>query len=162
MAWIAQGRKLAHSAYTSWLYCRTKQRKKIEQMMGKLPAERTTFGSQTFAAVNIDLFGHYKCKAMVNSRAHMKTWPLLVVCQATGAIHVELLHVAVSETESPDTWNWGEVEAKATRKKTVWQFVPPGAQWRNGLAERRVALKHFLRKPWIMCYQHICWARSLT
>jgi hypothetical protein len=28
----------------------------------------------------------------VNSRAHMKMWPLLVVCQATGAIHVELLH----------------------------------------------------------------------
>ena len=86
-AWIAQGRKLAHSAATRCLYCRTKQRKRIEQLMGKLPPERTTYGSQTFAAVNIDLFGPYKCKSMVNSRAHMKTWPLLVVCQATGAIH---------------------------------------------------------------------------
>ena len=178
IAWIAQGRKLAHSAATRCLYCRTKQRKRIEQLMGKLPPERTTYGSQTFAAVNIDLFGPYKCKSMVNSRAHMKTWPLLVVCQATGAIHCELLHsygtkafldhwekfvsirgrpglvvsdqgsnftsksnyVAVSEKESPDTWNWGEVAAQSTRKKTVWKFVPPGAQWRNGLAERRVAL----------------------
>ena len=29
---------------------------------------------------------------MTNKRAHMKTWPILFVCQATGALHLELMH----------------------------------------------------------------------
>ena len=31
-------------------------------------------------------------KAMTNKRAHMKTWPILFICQATGALHLELMH----------------------------------------------------------------------
>ena len=66
--------------------------------------------------------------------------PGLVVSDQGSNFTSKSNYVAVSEKESPDTWNWGEVAAQSTRKKTVWKFVPPGAQWRNGLAERRAAL----------------------
>ena len=29
---------------------------------------------------------------MVNSRAKMKVWPLIIVCMSTGAVHTELCH----------------------------------------------------------------------
>merc|ERR1711888_276754 len=44
------------------------------------------------AARCLDLLGPVTDKAMANKRAHMKTWPILFVCQATGALHQELLH----------------------------------------------------------------------
>ena len=31
-------------------------------------------------------------KAMANKRAHIKVWPILFVCQATGALHVQVAH----------------------------------------------------------------------
>ena len=31
-------------------------------------------------------------KAMVNKRAHMKVWPLLLVCQSTRAVHMQVCH----------------------------------------------------------------------
>merc|ERR1711888_73542 len=47
--------------------------------------------------------------------------------------------VAYPEAQDPKNWNWDEVEAEGARVGTSWRFVPPGAQFRNGLAERRVA-----------------------
>ena len=49
----------------------------------------------------------------------------------------------VANREDPNdftTWDWGTVEARETRKLTTWEFVPVGAQWRNGKAERRVKI----------------------
>ena len=40
--------------------------------------------------------------------------------------------------EHPGDWDWGAVEEKTGREGTAWRFCPPGAQWRNGLAEQRV------------------------
>ncbi len=106
----------------------------------------------------------------------MKVWPLLIVCQATGALHTEVAYnystaafincwehftavrghpgkvvsdkgsqltssrntVAWSAAECPAGWDWDEVEARGARRGTEWVFVPPGAQFRNGLAEARV------------------------
>ena len=53
--------------------------------------------------------------------------------------------VAYPDAEAPKNWDWEGVESAGTRCGTTWRFVPPGAQFRNGLAERRVAaLKHTL------------------
>ena len=47
--------------------------------------------------------------------------------------------------EDPLGWDWSKVREVEARSKTSWRFCPPGAQYRNGLAEARVkALKHTL------------------
>ena len=48
--------------------------------------------------------------------------------------------VAFSDKESPTAWGWDEVKAEGARKGTDWRWVPAGSQFRNGLAERRVAI----------------------
>ena len=40
--------------------------------------------------------------------------------------------------EDPISWKWVEVVEKTAGKGTVWEFVPAGCQYRNGLAESRV------------------------
>ena len=60
--------------------------------MGDLPPERCVPGDPPFTAICLDLLGPVVVKAMVNKRSHMKVWPLLFVCQATGAMHFEVMH----------------------------------------------------------------------
>ena len=60
--------------------------------MGTLPEERCELGAKPFAAICLDLLGPIVVKAMANKRANMKVWPILFVCQATGAMHMELMH----------------------------------------------------------------------
>ena len=38
------------------------------------------------------LHGGMTVKAMVNKRARMKVYPLILVCQATGAVHTQVAH----------------------------------------------------------------------
>ena len=60
--------------------------------MGALPEERCLPGAKPFSAICLDLLGPVVVKAMVNKRSNMKVWPLLFVCQATGAMHFEVMH----------------------------------------------------------------------
>ena len=60
--------------------------------MGALPEERCELGAKPFTAICLDLLGPIVVKAMANKRANMKVWPILFVCQATGAMHMELMH----------------------------------------------------------------------
>ena len=159
------------------VYCRAKHPKLQSQQMGALPVERLSFESRPFQSVCLDLLGPTMVRAMTNKRATMKVWPIIFVCQSTGAVHCEVMHdygtqafllqwnkftavrgvpgvavsdcgsqlksvkntVAYPEAQDPKKWNWDEVEAAGARGGTSWIFVPPGAQLRNGLAERRVA-----------------------
>ena len=151
--------------------------------MGALPEERLNYGSKPFYAICLDLLRPILVKSMIKKRDTMKVWPLLFVCQSTGAVHCKVMHgygtqafllqwyrftairghpaVAVSNCgsqltsarntvafparEAPKNWDWDGVKHDGAGRGTVWRFVPPGAQFRNGLAERRVAaLKHTL------------------
>ena len=50
------------------------------------------------------------------------------------------------DVEAPEKWDREGVPSDGAKHVTSWRFVPPGAQLRNGLAERRVAaLKHTLK-----------------
>ena len=60
--------------------------------MGALPEERCQPGAKPFSAICLDLLGPVVVKAMTNKRSNMKVWPLLFVCQATGAMHFEVMH----------------------------------------------------------------------
>ena len=55
------------------------------------------------------------------------------------------------DTIKIDSLDWEQVEGREARRKTAWEFVPAGCQWRNGLVESRVkaikgTLKYMLSK----------------
>ena len=54
--------------------------------------------------------------------------------QLTTASHL----VTWTERESPANWEWKKIEEQGARQGTIWEFVPAGCQYRNGLAESRV------------------------
>ena len=176
--WILKGRYLARRIVKECVYCRAKHHKLQSQQMGALPVERLNFGSRPFQSVCLDLLGPTMVRAMTNKRTTMKVWPIIFVCQSTGAVHCEVMHdygtkafllqwdkftairgvpgvavsdcgsqlrsakntVAYPEAQAPQNWDWESVESTGARSGTVWRFVPPGAQFTNGLAERRVAV----------------------
>ena len=43
--------------------------------------------------------------------------------------------IAYPDTESPENWDWAGVKSDGAKRGTSWRFVPPGAQFRNGLAD---------------------------
>jgi hypothetical protein len=57
-----------------------------------LPEEKTKYGQSPFTDIALDLLGPTVVKAMTNKRAKLKVWPLLIVCQATSVVHIEVMH----------------------------------------------------------------------
>ena len=53
--------------------------------------ERICPGSLPFSNICLDLLGPIDVKGVVNKRAGMKVWPILFVCQAMGALHIEVM-----------------------------------------------------------------------
>ena len=91
-AWIWQGRRLAKKVCQGCVKCRADKAVLLKQQMGDLPEERSNVGGKPFTTISLDLLGPMDCKAMVNKRAHMKVYPMVFVCQATGALHTEVAH----------------------------------------------------------------------
>ena len=60
--------------------------------MGSFPEERINPHTKPFTSICIDLLGLTMVKAMANKRAHLKVWPILFVCQATGALNIQVAH----------------------------------------------------------------------
>ena len=91
-AWVLQGRRLAKRASRSCVECKSRWAKTVEQRMGDLPEERLDVGGKPFTFISLDLMGPVFVKAMVNKRTQMKVYPMVLVCQATGALHTEVVH----------------------------------------------------------------------
>ena len=181
--WIHYGMSLAKKVCSSCILCITRSKVMAEQRMSCLPMERVGLQLPPWTNVCIDLMAPVSVRAMVNSRASMKCWPVVVVCMQTGATHIMLAHnygteafllqwsgftalrghpklvisdrgsqlvsaaakLPWSKKEDPSSWDWSSIAAESARHHTTWKFVPPGSQWRNGLAESRVkAAKHTL------------------
>ena len=90
--WIWKGMKLAEKVEKACVRCIARKAALREQRMGNLPDERISPGTPPFTAICLDLLGPVTVKAMVNKRATMKVWPILMVCQGTGAVHTQLCH----------------------------------------------------------------------
>ena len=84
--------KLAEKVAKDCNWCVARGRKLQQQRTGDLPEDRFEVGSSPFSWVSLDLMGPMVVKGMTNTRATMKTWPLLIVCRSTGALHVQLMH----------------------------------------------------------------------
>ena len=47
-------------------------------------------------------------------------------------------YVGWNKNECPSGWDWTRIKNFASRQETEWEFIEPGCQWRNGVAENRV------------------------
>ena len=90
-AWIGQGGKLAKAVCKACMWCRLNNPVRLQQDMGMIPDNAAALGSMVWATTHVAMFGPYKVKSMVNCRAKMKVWPVLMVCEVIGSIHTELL-----------------------------------------------------------------------
>ena len=90
-AWIVRGYKLAEKVSRQCQKCILRRKELTNQRMGDLP-ERKLDVCPPFTNVTLDLAGPILVKAMVNSRANMKVWPLVIVCMNTGAVQILLMH----------------------------------------------------------------------
>ena len=106
-------------------------------------------------------------KAMVDKRAEAEVYPLLLVCQDTGAVHPEVAYgystgallvqwdcfvvkrgrpsevvsdrgSQLTSTDDTDLLNWDQVQGGEAERGMAWKFFPPGHQWRKKLVESRV------------------------
>ena len=106
----------------------------------KLPPERVTPGSPPFTNVCLDLLGPTLAKGVINKNSTMKVWLLISVYQATGAIHLIVMHDygiqafllqyavyinlrAFADHEAPVSWGWSKMEQKMAHDGTSWEFV---------------------------------------
>lgn len=90
-AWIVRGYKLAEKVSRECQVCLIKRKELVNQRMGDLP-ERKFDVCPPFTNVTLDLAAPIMIKSMVNSRANMKAWPLIIVCLNTGAVQILLMH----------------------------------------------------------------------
>ena len=205
-AWIWRGRMLAKKICKACIQCDACRALVLEQRMGMLPLERVAAGTLPFTFICLDLLGPLMVKDMVKKRCTMKVWPVIFVCQATGALHIGVMHdysthafllqwdyftairgvpaKVVSDRGSQLTsagntvaWGgdakqdgsklWAEVESVSAKRGTRWEFVPAGAQFRNGLAEARVkavkqTLWHMLMATLVSGKPTLSYAELLT
>ena len=91
-AWIHKGYSLAKRVEMDCTFCKVKRKVLLDQKMGSLPEERVAVGTPPWTGVAVDLLGPTEVKAMVNSRAKMKVWPLVVTCLSTGALKILVMH----------------------------------------------------------------------
>ena len=118
------------------------QVKAMNNARSKLKVWPIVFGCHHTGALHTELSWTYGADAFLSSFDAFKA------IRGTPA-HVytdrgtQLMKAASLVTrEDPKSWDWSEVEERASRDGTEWKSCPPGSQWRNGLAEQRVrALK---------------------
>ena len=91
-AWIHQGYNLAKRVEQECVLCTLKKKVLLDQKMGPLPVVRFAVSSPPWTGVAIDLLGSTEVKAMTNSRAKMKVWPLVIACLSTGALMILVMH----------------------------------------------------------------------
>ena len=86
-AWIIWGRYLARFVCKSCPRCKLAQKRLSAQLMADIPAHQLK-PCPPFTYISLDFAGPYKVKAMGNSRAFVKSWGLVIVCQNTRAIRM--------------------------------------------------------------------------
>ena len=89
--WVVKGRSLARKLARSCPRFRLEKCRMLQQKVGQLPEDRIEIGCLPFSYISLDLLGPVKVKGIVNKRSQMGCYPLLFVCQLTGAMHVKLM-----------------------------------------------------------------------
>ena len=91
-AWIVKGHNLAKRVEKDCMYCKIRKKELAQQRMGGLPEERAGATCPPFTFIALDHMGPIEVKGMVNPRTKRKVWPVIFVCQSTGAVHTGVCH----------------------------------------------------------------------
>ena len=86
-AWVIRGRYLAREVCKACPLCKLRKRTMVSQLMGDIPKHQL-YPCPPFSFVSLDFAGPYEARAMGNSRAVVKVWGLVLICQNTCAIKV--------------------------------------------------------------------------
>ena len=173
--WLVGARRVARRVARSCTWCRKLGKTTSTQIMGKLSPHLAN-QAPPFAAVALDLFGPLMATGVGgHSRKVFKTWGLVFSCFSSKAVSLWLaagyskddfmicfdkqtavyglpaLVVSDRGTQlvaaEKEIGVMGELQEDMERLGTKWEFIPPGCQWRNGAAERSVAMaKHTLQQ----------------
>ena len=85
-AWIPQGTRLAKAVIKSCMRCRLSAKKRVDQIMGRLPEDILEV-SPPFTCTALDLFGPYCCRGMEGgARKTMLVWGVIFACIRTKAV----------------------------------------------------------------------------
>ena len=84
-AWIIRGRFLAKQVCKACPLCKLKKAKLAKQLMADIP-QHQLFPCPPFSYVSLDFAGPYQARAMGNSRAFIKCWGLVIICQNSRAV----------------------------------------------------------------------------
>jgi len=84
-AWITGARNLAKSVCKACPVCRLRKVTMAKQLMADIP-EQQLYPCPPFTHVSLDFAGPYQARAMGNSRANIKCWGLVIICQNTRAV----------------------------------------------------------------------------
>jgi len=88
--WITGITHLAKSVVKNCAECRLTKGELCGQKMSALPPTRC-LPSPPFSNVAIDIFGPISVKDFVKKRTSRKSWGLMIVCQAVGAVAMEVM-----------------------------------------------------------------------
>jgi hypothetical protein len=84
-AWIIRGRFLAKQVCKACPLCKLKKAKLAKQLMADIPQHQLS-PCPPFSYVSLDFAGPYQARAMGNSRAFIKCWGLVIICQNSRAV----------------------------------------------------------------------------
>ena len=171
--WLLKGRAAVRKVSLACTWCRRRVLQPQQQLMGPLPPEVGQQASP-FAACCLDLFGPMMAKGIGgHSRKLFKTWGVLFSCLGSKAISIWLApgysaaafntafqkqcaiygqpKLIISDKGSQLTSSgrelaeWDQLGEKVAASGTEWRYTPTAFPWRNGAAERSIALaKHSL------------------
>ena len=94
-------------------------------------------------AVHIELLHSYGADAfLLRWRVFtcLRGNPKLVISDKGSQLQAASRTIDWSKNEDPVSWQWQSIEGATSSFGTKWQFVPPGCQWQNGLAESRIKI----------------------
>ena len=89
--WILQGRRLADKVVKDCNFCKRARLKTVDQRMGDLPDAVFSVPVRPFTNVCMDFCGAIPVKDEVKRRTKLKTYPMIIVCLNTHAVHIQLV-----------------------------------------------------------------------
>lgn len=86
--WIIHARSGVRRIIHECPWCRIRNVRPVEQLMGEVPDDRLKVFEPCFTVTGTDLFGPIVCK---ERRSHVKHYGVIFLCMTTAAIHIEVV-----------------------------------------------------------------------
>ena len=88
--WSPRAKNVAKAIRKNCVPCRYLDHRPLKQEMGKLKKDQFVTPS-AWSRIELDLFGPFTCRSEVNKRSSKKVWGMVIVDEASGAIHSDIV-----------------------------------------------------------------------